>query len=112
MLTFVSGVCVCCVQGLLQVKLLPRLRYILEVMTPPPPVVDMILRILTRMSRHSLQSASEVRNSYLTIDASSLSLQTYSLNQWLVSAPATMRSTGLQLPSSDGYCSDALSRWQ
>ena len=41
-------------------KLLPRLRYILEVMTPPPPVVDMILRILTRISRHSLQAASEV----------------------------------------------------
>ena len=55
--------CVRCVnhmQGLLQVKLLPRLRYILEVMTPPPPVIDMILRILTQTSRHSLQSASEV----------------------------------------------------
>ncbi len=47
-------------QGFLQVKLLPRLRYILEMMAPPTPVVDMILRILTQVSRQSLQSANEV----------------------------------------------------
>ena len=59
-------VCMRYTQGFLQVKLLPRLRYILEVMTPPPPVIDMILRILTQISRHSLQSASEVKPALTT----------------------------------------------
>ena len=47
-------------QGLLKMKLLPRLRYILEVVRPSPRVVQDVLQILTRISRHSLSSATEV----------------------------------------------------
>ncbi|CAJ1073547.1 RNA polymerase II-associated protein 1 [Xyrichtys novacula] len=48
------------VKGLLRMKLLPRLRYILEVVRPSPPVVQDILEILTRVSRHSSSSATQV----------------------------------------------------
>lgn len=47
-------------QGLLKIKLLPRLRYILEVVRPAPRVVQDILEILTRIARHSSSSATQV----------------------------------------------------
>lgn len=47
-------------QGLLKIKLLPRLRYILEVVRPSPRVVQDILEILTRIARHSSSSATQV----------------------------------------------------
>ncbi|KAK5886336.1 hypothetical protein CesoFtcFv8_017379 [Champsocephalus esox] len=50
------------VKGLLKMKLLQRLRYILEVVRPSPPVVQNILQILTRIARHSSSSATEVLN--------------------------------------------------
>ncbi|XP_020569360.1 RNA polymerase II-associated protein 1 isoform X1 [Oryzias latipes] len=50
------------VKGLLKMKLLPRLRYILEVMRPSPRVAQDVLQILTRVARHSLSSATEVLN--------------------------------------------------
>ncbi|XP_072221291.1 RNA polymerase II-associated protein 1 [Leuresthes tenuis] len=48
------------VKGLLKMKLLPRLRYILEVVRPSPRVVQDILQILTRIARHSSPSATQV----------------------------------------------------
>ncbi|XP_059209023.1 RNA polymerase II-associated protein 1 isoform X2 [Centropristis striata] len=48
------------VKGLLKMKLLPRLRYILEVVRPSPPVVQDVLEILARIARHSSLSATQV----------------------------------------------------
>ncbi|XP_030575398.1 RNA polymerase II-associated protein 1 [Archocentrus centrarchus] len=48
------------VKGLLKMKLLPRLRYILEVVRPPPRVVQNVLEILTRIARHCSSSATQV----------------------------------------------------
>ncbi|XP_074548093.1 RNA polymerase II-associated protein 1 isoform X2 [Halichoeres trimaculatus] len=48
------------VKGLLKMKLLPRLRYILEVVRPSPPVVQDVLEVLTRITRHSSSSATQV----------------------------------------------------
>ncbi|XP_011616044.2 RNA polymerase II-associated protein 1 [Takifugu rubripes] len=48
------------VKGLLKMKLLPRLRYILEVVRPSPRVVQDVLEILTRIARHSSSSATQV----------------------------------------------------
>lgn len=42
-------------------KLLPRLRYILEVVRPSPRVVQDVLDVLTRIARHSSTSATQVR---------------------------------------------------
>jgi len=53
-------------QGLLKMKLLPRLRYILEVVRPSPRVVQDILQILTRIARHSSPSATQVTRVTLT----------------------------------------------
>ena len=43
----------------MRVKLLPRLRYILEVCRPNHHVVSAILEVLTRICRHSLQAATD-----------------------------------------------------
>nr|XP_046269067.1 RNA polymerase II-associated protein 1 isoform X2 [Scatophagus argus] len=48
------------VKGLLKMKLLPRLRYILEVVRPSPRAVQDVLEILTRIARHSSSSATQV----------------------------------------------------
>uniref|UniRef100_A0A673CAH8 RNA polymerase II associated protein 1 n=1 Tax=Sphaeramia orbicularis TaxID=375764 RepID=A0A673CAH8_9TELE len=48
------------IKGLLKMKLLPRLRYILEVVRPSPRVVQDILEVLTRIARHSSSSATQV----------------------------------------------------
>uniref|UniRef100_A0A8D3DRX4 RNA polymerase II associated protein 1 n=1 Tax=Scophthalmus maximus TaxID=52904 RepID=A0A8D3DRX4_SCOMX len=48
------------VKGLLKMKLLPRLRYILEVLRPSPRVVQGVLDILIRFARHSSLSATQV----------------------------------------------------
>ncbi|XP_041668560.1 RNA polymerase II-associated protein 1 [Cheilinus undulatus] len=48
------------VKGLLKIKLLPRLRYILEVVRPSPRVVQDVLEILTRIARHSSSSSTQV----------------------------------------------------
>ena len=47
-------------QGLLQMKFLPRLRYILEVFKPSSPAVRSTLQILIRIARHSAHFAAEV----------------------------------------------------
>uniref|UniRef100_UPI003AAE15DD RNA polymerase II-associated protein 1 isoform X1 n=1 Tax=Centroberyx gerrardi TaxID=166262 RepID=UPI003AAE15DD len=48
------------VKGLLKMKLLPRLRYILEVVRPSPRVVQDVLEVLTRIARHSSSSATQL----------------------------------------------------
>ncbi|XP_071963478.1 RNA polymerase II-associated protein 1-like [Antedon mediterranea] len=48
------------VKGLLKMNVLPRLRYILEVVRPAADIVLNILTILIRIARHSPQSASEI----------------------------------------------------
>jgi len=48
------------IKGLIQMSILPRLRYILEVCCPGAPTVHDILDILTRITQHSIQSANEV----------------------------------------------------
>uniref|UniRef100_A0A8C5BL42 RNA polymerase II associated protein 1 n=1 Tax=Gadus morhua TaxID=8049 RepID=A0A8C5BL42_GADMO len=47
-------------QGLLRTGLLSRLRYILEVVRPSPRVVQDLLAVLTRISRHSSHAATQV----------------------------------------------------
>lgn len=47
-------------QGLLQMRILPRLRYILEVCRPSPTTVRGILSILTRIANHSTEAGHEV----------------------------------------------------
>lgn len=48
-------------------KVLPRLRYILEVIRPSPPVVQDVLDILTRFCRHSSTSATQVATQILRL---------------------------------------------
>ncbi|XP_033105370.1 RNA polymerase II-associated protein 1-like [Anneissia japonica] len=48
------------VMGLLKMNVLPRLRYILEVVRPPAAVVLNVLTVLIRMARHSPQTANEI----------------------------------------------------
>ncbi|XP_056446930.1 RNA polymerase II-associated protein 1 isoform X2 [Gadus chalcogrammus] len=48
------------VKGLLRTGLLSRLRYILEVVRPSPRVVQDLLAVLTRISRHSSHAATQV----------------------------------------------------
>ncbi|XP_006158727.1 RNA polymerase II-associated protein 1 isoform X2 [Tupaia chinensis] len=48
------------IKGLLATNLLPRLRYILEVIHPGPAVVLDILAVLIRLARHSTESATRV----------------------------------------------------
>lgn len=48
------------VKGLIKMKLLPRLRYILEVLRPSPRVVHDIMEIIIRLARHSTSSATQV----------------------------------------------------
>ena len=49
-----------CLQGLLKMNFVERLRYILEVVRPHAPVVIHILQILNRIIRHSVQTAYQV----------------------------------------------------
>ena len=57
--------CIMCIslscQGYLATGLLRRLRYILEVVRPHPPDVTLTLGIITRIARHSLHAAAQVR---------------------------------------------------
>ncbi|XP_066487834.1 RNA polymerase II-associated protein 1 isoform X2 [Tiliqua scincoides] len=48
------------VKGLLKTRLLPRLRYILEVMQPVPLVVLEILEIFIRIGRHSTEACCQI----------------------------------------------------
>uniref|UniRef100_A0A3B4AK67 Uncharacterized protein n=1 Tax=Periophthalmus magnuspinnatus TaxID=409849 RepID=A0A3B4AK67_9GOBI len=48
------------VKGLLKMKLLPRLRYILEVVRPSPHVIHYIMELIIRLARHSTSSATQV----------------------------------------------------
>uniref|UniRef100_UPI00398EF54A RNA polymerase II-associated protein 1 isoform X2 n=1 Tax=Pristiophorus japonicus TaxID=55135 RepID=UPI00398EF54A len=48
------------VKGLLKMKVLHRLRYILEVVRPVPSVVLDILEILTRIARHSSEACNQI----------------------------------------------------
>ncbi|XP_031566687.1 RNA polymerase II-associated protein 1-like [Actinia tenebrosa] len=48
------------IKGLLQMRILPRLRYILEVCRPSPTTVRSILSILTRITSHSTEAGHEV----------------------------------------------------
>lgn len=47
-------------QGLLNMQLLHRLRYILEVCRPPSLTVTETLEVIVRVARHSLNAASQV----------------------------------------------------
>ena len=47
-------------QGLLQMRFIPRLRYILDVCHPSSPVVLDILDVLIRLARHSTEAAHAV----------------------------------------------------
>ncbi|XP_022085938.1 RNA polymerase II-associated protein 1-like [Acanthaster planci] len=51
------------IKGLLRMKILQRLRYILEVVRPPAPVVLNALAILVRISHHSKEAAYKVMKS-------------------------------------------------
>lgn len=54
--------CICfSTQGLLNMQLLHRLRYILEVCRPPSLTVTEILELMTRVARHSLTAANQVQ---------------------------------------------------
>ncbi|XP_026085453.1 RNA polymerase II-associated protein 1-like [Carassius auratus] len=48
------------VKGFLKMQGLPRLRYILEVVRPSPPVVLDILEVLIRIARHSTAAATQI----------------------------------------------------
>ncbi|XP_078089595.1 RNA polymerase II-associated protein 1 isoform X2 [Mustelus asterias] len=48
------------VKGLLKMKVLQRLRYILEVVRPVPSVILDILAILTRIARHSSEACNQI----------------------------------------------------
>ncbi|XP_041071091.1 RNA polymerase II-associated protein 1 isoform X1 [Carcharodon carcharias] len=48
------------VKGLLKMKILHRLRYILEVVRPVPSVILDILEILTRIARHSSEACNQI----------------------------------------------------
>ncbi len=48
-------------QGLVRMGVLRRLRYVLEVMRPAAPVVRHVLQVLTRVARHSINMAYQVR---------------------------------------------------
>nr|XP_055027722.1 RNA polymerase II-associated protein 1 isoform X1 [Misgurnus anguillicaudatus] len=48
------------IKGFLKMQGLPRLRYILEVVRPPPRVVLDILEILIRIARHSTAAAAQI----------------------------------------------------
>ncbi|XP_032221689.1 RNA polymerase II-associated protein 1 isoform X4 [Nematostella vectensis] len=48
------------IKGLVRMKLLPRLRYILEMCNPQPDTIICIFDILTRIARHSAESAYKV----------------------------------------------------
>ncbi|XP_076305855.1 RNA polymerase II-associated protein 1-like isoform X1 [Tachypleus tridentatus] len=50
------------IKGFLRTDILPRLRYILEVCHPVAAVVGHIFDILIRITRHSLESATQVMN--------------------------------------------------
>ncbi|XP_076305857.1 RNA polymerase II-associated protein 1-like isoform X2 [Tachypleus tridentatus] len=66
------------IKGFLRTDILPRLRYILEVCHPVAAVVGHIFDILIRITRHSLESATQVKDfnimelvaCYITIDPS------------------------------------------
>ncbi|XP_070582281.1 RNA polymerase II-associated protein 1-like [Ptychodera flava] len=48
------------IKGLLKMKFLERIRYILEVCRPAPTVVVNIIQVLTRIARHSPESCHEI----------------------------------------------------
>ncbi|KAJ7988949.1 hypothetical protein DPEC_G00314490 [Dallia pectoralis] len=48
------------VKGILRMKLLPRLRYVLEVVRPSPKVVQDVLAVLIRVARHSSSAATQI----------------------------------------------------
>ncbi|KAG8234309.1 hypothetical protein J437_LFUL013049, partial [Ladona fulva] len=48
------------IKGALRMDILPRTRYILEVLRPPPKAVISMLEMLTRIARHSKESAQAV----------------------------------------------------
>ncbi|GAB6022427.1 RNA polymerase II associated protein 1 [Chamberlinius hualienensis] len=48
------------IKGLIRMDVLPRLRYIIEVLRPSAPVVIQILEIIFKLARHSVESALSV----------------------------------------------------
>ncbi|KAG5265553.1 hypothetical protein AALO_G00243750 [Alosa alosa] len=48
------------IKGLLRMKVLPRIRYILEVVRPSPRVVLDLLEVLVRIARHSTAAATQI----------------------------------------------------
>ena len=56
-----ESLCICIfMQGYLNMKLLHRLRYILEVCAPPTPLPSHLLDVVTMVARHSVYAATEV----------------------------------------------------
>ncbi|XP_041809436.1 RNA polymerase II-associated protein 1 [Chelmon rostratus] len=85
------------IKGLLKMKLLPRLRYILEVVRPSPRVVQDILEILTRFARHSSSSATQVLDCPRLMETV---LSEFLPTSWTAPSPALPQSVyGLPLAS-------------
>ncbi len=64
------------VQGYLKMNLLPRVRYILEVMFPDElaPVHTHLLEMVTRIARHSMAAAAQVRD-HMTLERDHMTLE-------------------------------------
>ncbi|XP_026163932.1 RNA polymerase II-associated protein 1 isoform X2 [Mastacembelus armatus] len=85
------------VKGLLQMKLLPRLRYILEVVQPAPGAVHDILEVLIRISRHSSSSATQVLDCPRLMETV---MSNFLPNSWTAaSSPLTQSVYGVPLAS-------------
>lgn len=69
-------------------RLLPRLRYILEVVRPSPRVVQDVLEILTRVARHSTASATQVKSTFILLPLQSLAAEIEIV--WSLSEPLKM----------------------
>lgn len=86
------------IQGLLKMKLLPRLRYILEVVRPSPRVVQDVLGVLTRIARHSSSSSTQVT----TATASIHLRHSKSHNQSYIDVHISLWGAGLSPPHGNG----------
>uniref|UniRef100_A0A8C7SXU9 RNA polymerase II associated protein 1 n=1 Tax=Oncorhynchus mykiss TaxID=8022 RepID=A0A8C7SXU9_ONCMY len=75
------------VKGLLRMKLLPRLRYILEVIRPSPRVVQDVLGVLIRIARHSSSAVLDCPRLMETVMSEFLPCS------WTVPASPTLQST-------------------
>ncbi|KAM9777625.1 RNA polymerase II-associated protein 1 [Neosynchiropus ocellatus] len=85
------------VKALLKMKLLPRFRYILEVLRPSPPVVQDILLVLTRIARHSSLSATQILDCPRLVETV---VSEFVPASWTAATVSSLQSVyGLPLPS-------------